>query len=491
MSWRTDAPSPTIPHLTTQQVAELLRGVDAERDRLAADAAALDAQRVEFAALAEGQRAELAAAWGELNAHAEGLKSPEPTVTLVAAGQGAERDDLRDEVEQLRDEVARLDARATNARAALRRLELDVPVTTLIPAEAVSLFAPADVGQFLAEVEEREVEVRREQSSLARTRGELARYAATVTDDRLVVAEHVTTLAVAQERWRRAEFETVGELEAIARDLARREDAVNAIEAGRADEDAARLLRAQDLWRMKLRLEAWQSTLTVREATLAAAQDAVRGEVEAKRAHLGRWEASLAQVGRQWTAARKLELWQLRAELDHWADARARHRLAHADAEELGARLRAEVAEVGAKALALEGAPGATDRRTRVLRKKWERHFRRFAKGLDARRAELDAATSHADDRLKQLTQTVVASAEQHDRFARERDADAVERLKSQHELDARATAQSLLDGDAAGREAEVAALRAELERLLTVWGATPAPETAREELVPLVAVSG
>ena len=421
MSWRTDAHSPTTPHLADEQVAAL----------------------------------------------------------------------LRDEVEALRDEVARLDARATNARAALRQLELAVPVTTLIPAEAVSLTTPADVGQFLAEVAERDVEVRREQSGLARVRGELERYAVTVTDDRLVVAEHLTTLAVAQERWRRAEFETVGELEEIARGLARREAAVNAIEAGRADEDAARLLRAQDLWRMHLRLEAWQSTLTVREATLAAAQGAVQAEVVAKRAHLERWEASLADVGRQWTAARKLELWQLRAELDHWSDARARHRLAHADAEDLARRLRAEVAEVGAKALALEGAPGATDRRTRVLRKKWERHFRRFAEALDARRAELDAATSHADDRLKRLTQTVVQGAEQHDRFARERAADAVERLQRGHELDARATAQSLLDGDAAGREYELATLRGELERLLTVWGATPAPETAREELVALVAVSG
>ena len=58
MSWRTDAHSPTTPHLADEQVAEL----------------------------------------------------------------------LRDEVEALRDEVARLDARATNARAALRQLELAVPV---------------------------------------------------------------------------------------------------------------------------------------------------------------------------------------------------------------------------------------------------------------------------------------------------------------------------------------------------------------------------
>ena len=421
MSWRTDAHSPTTPHLADEQVAQHLRG----------------------------------------------------------------------EVERLRDEVTQLDARASNARAALRRLELDVPVTTLIPAEAVSLATPADVGQFLAEVAERDVEVRREQSGLAHARGELERYAATVFDDRLVVAEHLTTMAVAQERWRRTELDTLGELEQVAHALARREAAVNAIEEGRADEDAARLLRAQDLWRMHLRLEAWQSSLTVREATLAAAQDAIQGEVLTKRGHLERWETSLADVGRKWTAARKLELWQLRAELDHWADARARHRLAHADAEDLAKRLRAEVAEVAAKALALEGAPGAPDRRTRVLQKKWERHFRRFAKDLDARRAELDAATSHADDRLKQLTQAVVQSAEEHDRFVRERDADAVERLQRGHELDARATAQSLLDGDTAGREYELAALRGELERLMTVWGATPVPETAREELVALVAVSG
>ena len=420
MSWRTDAHSPTTPHLSDEQVAQ----------------------------------------------------------------------HLRDEVDRLRDEVAQLDARATNARTALRQLELAVPVTTLIPAEAVSLAVPGDVGQFLAEVAERDVELRREQSGLARVRGELERYAVTVTDDRLVVAEHITTLAVAQERWRRAEFEAVGELEEIARGLARREAAVNAIEEGRADEDAARLLRAQDLWRMHLRLEAWQSSLTVRETALAAAQDILQSEVVAKRDHLERWETSLAGVGRQWTAARKLELWQLRAELDHWADARARHRLAHADADELAKRLRTEVAEVATKALALEGKPGASDRRTRVLQRKWERHFRRFASDLDVRRADLDAATSHADDRLKQLTQAVVQGAEAQDRFAREREADAVERLRLSRELDAHATAQRLLAGDAAGREAELAVLRSELERLLTVWGATPVPETAREELVPLVAVS-
>lgn len=478
MSWRTDAPSPTTtPHSTAGQVAELLGEVAAERAHLSADAATLEARRAEFFALADVHQAKLRAGWDELNAHAAGLQSP-----------AEERDALRGEVVELRDEIARLDARATNARAALRQLELDVPVATLIPAEAVSLAVPADPGQFLAEVAERDHELRREQSYVARARGELERRAATVFDDRLVVAEHVTTLAVAQERWRRAEWEAVGELERIAGDLTRREDVLADREAGQADEDAARLVRAQDLWRLHLRLEAWQSTLAVREVTLAAGRDALQSEVVAKRGHLERWEQSLADVGRKWAATRKHELWQLRAELDHWADSRNRHRLAFADVEDLGRRLRTDIEQVGAKALALVGAPGADDRRTRVLQKKWERHFHRFARSLDARRAALDAVTSAADDRLKLLTQTTVRTAEQHDEFARERDAATADLVRRGHDLDARATVQSLLDTDAAGREAELAALRGELERLMTVWAATPAPVTPREEIVALVA---
>ena len=485
MSWRTDAPTPIplTPNFGTEHA-----GGATEHARLAEASAALEDRRAEFLAVTAAQQARLREAWDEVNAHAEGLKSDERRLALSAGELGAERDGLRGQVETLRDEVARLDARATNARAALRRLELAVPVATLIPAEAVDLAAPTDAGQFLAEVAERDHELRRGQSHLARARTELERRAAGVFDDGLVVAEHVATLAVAQERWRRAEWEAVTELEVLAGDLARRESAVAEREEARADEDAARLVRATDLWRLHLRLEAWQSTLTVREATLAAGRDALQGEVVTKRAHLERWEQSLAEVGRKWSAARKQELWQLRAELDHWADSRHRHRLAFADVEDLGRRLRADVQQVGAKALALEGAPGAADRRTRVLQKKWERHFRRFGKDLDARRAALDAVTSHADDRLKLLTQTVVTSAEEHDRQARERDAAAAELLRRGHELDARATTQTLLDADAAGREVELAALRGELERLMTVWATAPAP-TPREEVVALVAV--
>ena len=478
MSWRTDAPTPTsLPHLSADQVGELLARVTAERERLAGESAALDTRRAEFLALAQEQQAKLRAAWDSVTAQADALRAAEPAA-------------LRGEAEALRDEVARLDARATNARAALRQLELDVPVAALVPAEAVDLAAPADAGQFLAEVAGRDLEVRRERSYLIRARQEVERHAAAVHDDRLVVAEHAVTLADAQERWRRAEWDALGELERLAGDLSRREDAVAEREQRQADEDGARLVRAQDLWRMHLKLEAWQSTLAVREATLAAGQDALQSEVLVKRAHLERWEASLADVCRQWAAARKLELWQLRAELDRWADARSRHRLALADAEDLAARLRADAAEVGAKALALEGAPGSADRRTRVLQKKWERHFRRMTRDVDARRADLETATGQADDRLKLLTQAIVENAEAHARLARDRDAAAVELLHQHHELDARATAQTLLDTDAAAREAELVALRRELERLVAAVAATPAPATAREEVVALVAVA-
>ena len=237
MSWRTDAPTTTnAPHdLALAHAFE-----PGTSDSLAA-------RHAEFVALATQQQSALRAAWDSVNAQAEALK--------------ATPDDLRAEIEHL-------DARASNARMALQNLDVDLHLAPLVPVDRVSLVVPGDPVEFLADLTERESEVRRAESYLVRAREELERHAAELHDDKLALSEQVATTREARDRWRQAEFDTLRELEAIAAALAEREQA-------QADADAARLQRAQDLWALYQKLEAWQATLTARESALAEREEAV------------------------------------------------------------------------------------------------------------------------------------------------------------------------------------------------------------------------
>ncbi len=445
---------------------------DADYERRTRDlAAAADRLSRGWAALADHQ--------GQLQADRAALALP-PEVALVVAP---------DDRARLEAEIARLEKRADAAAAAVQRLEQDRTLLTGGPipgsdaaSDGVWLNViplqrdPAkSADELISDLARHDQELTRERSALTAATSELARRAADLHDQRAVVADHLAGVLVARHSWHLAEAETVDELEAIAHAVAEREAALDARERSIRAVDADRLSRAQEMWRLRLKLEAWQSTLATSEAAAQAHRDRVEGELAAKRAHLEQWEAALADLCRKWSAARKQEVWQLRDELDQWAAARARHRLAAADADEVRTKLLAELAtaaaatmtagEVHDRLVALPRGRSAA-RQLRLTGRRYERQFRRLRQEVDAHRDRSAAETAAADARLRELHKALVAAHERQNQVATDDQAAAANRLALARQVDARAAEVEAEAAKYAHAADELAAVRAEVERL-------------------------
>jgi hypothetical protein len=81
-------------------------------------------------------------------------------------------------------------------------------------------------------------------------------------DHQRIVAEQLAVLREAETQWRRAEWQTVVEMEALAHQLCQREQELDARERRLIQAEARRRDELHKLWRLRLQLEAWQSQLT-------------------------------------------------------------------------------------------------------------------------------------------------------------------------------------------------------------------------------------
>jgi hypothetical protein len=205
----------------------------------------------------------------------------------------------------LREEAAALEVRVRNAHAALADLEQRRDRTraellhTELPFEMATSPNPDDLAH-------REMLLNREKGAVAALRSSLELESADLGDRRLLVAEQLAQLAEARAEWQRAERQTVVEMEQLARALAHREQSLDARESRLIRADARRREDAHDLWRLRLRLEAWRAKLTARELRRHTERDelsanipvgsAVSEELVALRAELERLAASIIEI---------------------------------------------------------------------------------------------------------------------------------------------------------------------------------------------------
>ncbi len=406
-------------------------------------------------------------------------------------------------VEHLLGEISRLDARATASRAAVDKLERERttlqplppvlgPTTTTIqyPAGIPLVLTPAAAAnELLGVLAVRETEMARTEATLDAARRELAVRAAALYDDRLVLAEQLAVIARARQVWQATECQVVAELEDFARGLGRQELVIVARERQvLAREEAARG-RAAELEAARGKLEGWQALLNGYEAAALADRDRLLAQADAKREQLETWERSLGGLFHRWHDEHESATHALRNELTGWQA--ERQKLAEAVAE-LG-RERATLAEqatrVAAEAVAAEeaaqslvAAAGPTaERRLRVLRAGWERHFTHHARTLAGRQQAAEAVARDADDRCRELGRRAADAADR-ERHAAEvvRRADA-DRLTRGRELDDRAVTLSFEEAKMAVTRQELAAARGEVEALARrlIGDATPALPSA------------
>ena len=411
-------------------------------------------------------------------------------VELDAESAARESNQARVEtrVEHLLDEIRRLDARATASRAAVDKLERERttlqpvppalgPTTTVVPYPdgiPLVLTPAAAANELLGVLAVREKEMARTEATLDAARRELAVRAAALHDDRLVLAEQLAVIARARQVWQATECQVVAELEDFARGLGRQESVIVSRERQvAAREDAARE-RAAELESARGKLEGWQALLSGYEAAALADRDRLLAQADAKREHLETWERSLGGLFRRWCGEHESATHALRDELAGWQGERQKLAEAAAELNRERATLAAQATRVAAEAVAAEeaaqsliGSAGpAAERRLRVLRAGWERHFTHHARTLADRQQAAEKATRDAEDCCRELGRRA-ADAVDRERHAAEavRRAEA-DRLSRGRELDDRAVTLSFEEAKMAVTRQELAAARGEVEAL-------------------------
>jgi chromosome segregation protein len=497
-----------------RQLAEEVGGFEAEQARFSADAAAYK-KRMEDAweLLTDGQRRLLADRQeSERTLAAQQAALDRRAAELAEQGRTLEASRARTEghVEALRAEVARLEARAVNARAAVQSLEekranleagvgpMDPVTGIVLPASAVfhdrvALTPPSgNVEDLLAGLAVRESDLSRDQRTLEAARAEFERRAADLIDRRAVLAEQVAALVVARQTWQTAECHTLAELENLAHELNAREGAIELREheLDRAAQMVRR--REEELWNLRAQLEGWQAALAAHEVSAAAARDRAEAELTARREHLTKWESALGTLCRKWADARRRDRETLREELGHWAESRDRYLAGLAELDARQDQLAADAARVAGASAAVEEAEQALTggprgrlarRKLRVLRRKWESHFKHFLGGLDERRAALATESAEASERYRELTRQLADVAERRAEITEAEQAAEAGRLSRGRELEERAVILSIEQARVGRTARELHAVRDEVERVAAaLMGAEPVALPLAEE---------
>lgn len=369
-------------------------------------------------------------------------------------------------------EIAGLETRAANLREVVKRLEdqrakgegppTDAALVVKLEPPPVQFGLTPATDQVLAGIHETSQAVARERSKLAAEHSHLDRQAVALHDQRAILAEQVTALAVARHQWQQTEHRLLSEMEELARQVRLRELAADDRERQLADADAHRREQESQLAELRLKLERWQAALAAYEAAAGADRDRADHELTTRRAELDKRASALEAVRGVWLAMRDQERAALEVELKAVAD--DRERLAHMS--ELADRARLaylqEAAAVASGQIADAESSGKSSRRARVLRKRWESRFEQYQKDLAHRLDAAKAEATRADSRVKELHAAVIEATTRH---AAATDAQAA----ADRQKLADAIALVPLKTDDTGTEQYLTALRAEIERLSTL----------------------
>jgi hypothetical protein len=364
---------------------------------------------------------------------------------------------------RLEKEAEALDGRVRNHRRKLQELEQEVGRLEGAlggPVPPPGAAAPAPAG---ATAPARDPAAEERLAVLERMAGDL-------TDQRLHVAEQCQRLAAAEEAWQRERAGAVAELEAAARSLEAREQAVAGTEADlrqRHDEAAHR----------RRVLESWQARLVVDTAAWRGEREELLSDVQSREALVERRLAALVEVRRGWQGRRHQQVERLRADLA--ACEALRREWAGLRAECLRRRARLEQVDrsLAERALALEqyrqecigqaANPRAAEKRLRRLRRRWEALAAVSEKERERQRRVLEAEAARLDEAQRRLqAQTAEILAREAD-LARRQAAWEEQRLLSEGEHAKLLQEMQSLRRQRQCSEQQIQEVRDEVERLV------------------------
>lgn len=421
--------------------ARLQEEAEGTSTRLHQGWAALSEAQRQHQAEVQAQEQELSRLFQMLEQRAELLAHQRKTLGEDEGRILADRRTLEVEVRVLREEVQGLERRAEHLRETIAEREAQrnafgLPEGGFVP-EALPISGGVPLVNTQRSAEElltllhyREAELDRDQDALRKVRAELDRRQEMLEDRQRVLDDQAEQIEAMRDEWRRNEGRTVAELEQLATELTQREQSL-------AEKDAQMRSTALALKQVKDRLDDWQTSLTRHESKSIAAREQAETDLQRRQSLLSEREQELATIAQTWNHLRDHERTLMQGEWGQWSEAR-QSCLAERSARDLEREsLHAELGRLAGLVLGLEQAKldwskTATfraKRRLRVLQRRWEGHFRRYAADLSRRRQGLDQEIRNLETRYTTLQQSLREVMEATAQLARERETLDMQRL--------------------------------------------------------------
>lgn len=340
--------------------------------------------------------------------------------------------------------------------------------------------------ELLKEVTTREQELERETKAVVLKKNHFDQLNQELADQRAVLVAQFTKLAAAARLWQQAEYVTAGELEQLASNVEVRERAVMSREQKLLQAENSTRLRERELWAFRVKLEGWQAGLTAHESQWYAQRDQADAEFERKREHLAKWESSLETLCKTWNELRTKERDAFLADVEFWKQDRE----SYLQARELVDREQKAVAEqakaLAAQALAVEELKNGTDeKRLRVVKKRWESHFKRFEKLWEVREKATSKLAITVGNKVEEFKKQARKLGEDKAKIASDKQAWQVTKLANERLASEKDSVITLITARARRSDRELHELRAEVERVSSVLLSQPMP-TGEETLVSL-----
>jgi hypothetical protein len=303
-----------IEHETLAQTRLRLNG-DAElgKRQLQADWALLRQRQEEWRQLREQQEADLAT-------RTRALRRGEDALTDAERALGDDRHAWESQRKLAEQELVGLETRIGNHRhkllelqAALARAEShpDAAPPLAIPVVAVECLPIAEV------VEARSVEeahLRELESQVSRRAEMLEQVANELADQRLLLVEHWTHAAQAQQDWCDARTGAAADLEALTAGLPEREQALVARQEALEAAECALRQRQQELSNLRQHLEGWASRLRLRETTWERERDCLLADLRGRDELAAKQVRAVVDLRQRWAKRRRQEIELLRTE---------------------------------------------------------------------------------------------------------------------------------------------------------------------------------
>jgi len=414
---------------------------------------------------------------------------------LMQAANGQKRVEKR--VQELLAEIQRLEQRAGVSRQVVQQLEekrtllestiTDANSTTaLISVSAVSQIVPLhvdpsrNVEEFLTSLAIQERDFARNQQNIVYAQQELERQAAELHDQRVVVAEQLGELLVARQSWQSAQMLALQELEEMALGLDERERMLQLHVNDYHLLDQARRKKEEDLISLRHKLEAWQLQLMTHEAEVSNARAAQDAELQQRRECLTQSEEALTQLRQQWAKQMDAAIQPLQVEAERWSVAREELVSKLGETEQLRERLLQDSARVAELSLAVEqaqqelfgSAVGAlAERRIRVFRKYWERHFQTAFQQINAQQRVYAAIEQAATTKMLQQAADRILLAKQQQQLLQIEQQLEQEKLTHERRVDEASRVLNIAEARASRSEEALQRIRAEAHRVTEKLG--------------------